>query len=518
MLVLHAHLPYVRHPEHEYFLEENWLYEAMAETYIPLIDMLERLIDDGVDFGITLSVSPTLLAMLDDGLLRERFIRHIERLIELSEKEIVRTKRDARLNPLARMYNRNFKRTLRLFTKRYRKDLAGAIRGVAETARVELITTSATHAYLPNLSSVPDAVNAQISIAVKDHARRFGRRPQGLWLPECGYYEGLDGILKDSGLRYTFLETHGLLFGTPRPKRGVHRPVKSPAGLAVFARDEASSRQVWCSKTGYPGDPDYRDFYRDIGFDLPLKYIGPYIHPDGHPGGIRVPTGIKYHRITGRERKRVYVRERALERARLHATDFMAKKQSEAGALNSQYGFRPLMVAPYDAELFGHWWHEGMDWLEHLLRGLSAQDIVRTITGSEYLSKNRRLEVVRPSPSSWGRGGYGSTWCSESNNWALRHIHAAERAMKRLTGIKAAGLDPLGHRAFNQAMRELLLMESSDWPFLIEYGTAPNYGERRLSGHIRNFSAIYGMIVKGEIDEGFLSEAELRTRIFPKMP
>ncbi|MDP2167146.1 MAG: DUF1957 domain-containing protein [Thermodesulfovibrionales bacterium] len=512
LLLLHAHLPYVRHPEHEYFLEENWLYETLIETYIPLAGLLERLIDDGVDFRLSLSLSPTLLAMFDDPLLRERFMGYLDRTSELTEREISRTKNDSRIRPLAEMYNENLNRIRRLYVERYGSDLSSAFLRLADTGNVELITTSATHAYLPNLSVMPDAVRTQIATACRDYERRLLRPPRGMWLPECGYYEGLDSMLKESGIEYFFLESHGLLHASPAPKYGVFMPVRSASGAAVFARDKASAMQVWSSKAGYPGDPDYREFYRDIGFDLPLKYIRPYIHPDG----IRIPTGIKYHRITGRGAgKRPYERGKAVKKAKLHAEDFIRKKQAEAGRLNESYGFSPVLTAPYDAELFGHWWFEGIDWLEFLLRGLDAQDEIKTITPSEYLADNPALQTVSPSASSWGKGGYGSTWCSERNNWAIRHLHAASERMKGLSLRFPEAKDPLLKKALNQALRELLLMEASDWPFMIERRTSPHYAEDRLIGHINNFNRLYGMLTGGAMDSGLVSEMERKTRLFP---
>ena len=399
ILVLHAHLPYIRHPEHEYFLEENWLYEAITESYIPLIDVFDRLLNDNIDFRITLSLSPTLVEMFNDSFLRERYLRYINNLIELSEKELLRNRGDISFEPLARMYNDRFKRVKFLYEESCKKDLTAAFRRLRETGKVEIITTAATHSYLPVLSMYPQAVRAQIRVAKANHIKNFGEAPAGIWLPECGYYNGADNLLEEAGIKFFFMDTHGILNGTPTPRYGVYKPVSCPSGVIAFGRDIESSKQVWSSIEGYPGDFAYRDFYRDAGFDLPKDYIKPHIHPDG----IRTYTGIKYYRITGKtEDKMPYVREQALVKAEEHAENFMLSRKRQIEFLYNNVGFKPVITAPYDAELFGHWWFEGPDWLDSLMRKIArAQDVFRTITPSEYLS-----EPNPPSPP-FCKGGMG---------------------------------------------------------------------------------------------------------------
>ena len=205
-LVLHAHLPYVRHPEHEYFLEENWLYESITETYIPLLDLFSRLIDDGTDFRITLSLSPALIEMFNDPLLRERYERHICGLIDLSEREVKRTKRDIHFGPVARMYRKKFKRAYSLFHDLFRKDLVSVFRAVQKTGKVRILTSAATHAFLPNMAAYPTAVKAQVRIGSRQYRKNFGRSPEGIWLPECGFVPGFDRYISDEGIKYFFLD------------------------------------------------------------------------------------------------------------------------------------------------------------------------------------------------------------------------------------------------------------------------------------------------------------------------
>src|SRR2546422_894875 len=282
-LVLHCHLPYVRHPEHEHFLEENWLYEAITDTYIPLLRVLNGLVRDGVDFRLTATLSPPLISMLRDPLLISRYERHLNRLIELASKEVHRTGSQPEFHRLATMYLERFLQTRYAFAQEYGRDLVGAFGRLQELGKLEIITCGATHGFLPLLNVTPSAVRAQLRTAVAHYEEVFGRPPHGIWLPECGYYPGLDEVLRDVGLQFFFTESHGLLYADPRPRYGVHAPVFCPTGVAAFARDLDSSKQVWSAEEGYPGDPAYRDYYRDIGWDLDYDYIRPYIHVDGKP-------------------------------------------------------------------------------------------------------------------------------------------------------------------------------------------------------------------------------------------
>jgi 1,4-alpha-glucan branching enzyme len=519
-IVLHSHLPYIRHPEYDCFLEENWLYEAITESYIPLLDVFERLINDGIDFRITLSLSPTLVEMFNDNLLRERYKRYIERLIELTEKEAYRTKGDINFEPVVRMYKKRFRKVRYLFEDVYKKDLISAFKALQDTDKIEIITSAATHAFLPNLSMYPQGVRAQIKIGAEQYRKFFGRYPEGIWLPECGFTPGFDLYMKESGIRFFFLETHGLIHGTPLPRYGVYAPISCPSGVVAFGRDVESSKQVWSSIEGYPGDFDYRDFYRDIGFDLNLDYIKSYLHPDG----IRTYTGLKYYRITGKtDNKKPYVIQNAKKKAEEHARNFIFNREIQINSLSeilkAQHAeLKPIITATYDAELFGHWWFEGLEWLDFLLRKIHLeQRNFRTITPSEYLSFQAHLPVnfqaCQPSMSSWGYKGYNEVWLNGSNDYVYRHLLKATERMIYLAErfYNAKGLV---QRALNQAAREVLLSQHSDWTFIMKMGTAKEYAEKRFIDHINRFNRLYQSIISDTISEKWLTELEYKDRIF----
>ncbi|MFA5074189.1 MAG: 1,4-alpha-glucan branching protein domain-containing protein [Nitrospirota bacterium] len=509
-LVLHSHLPYVRHPEHDRFLEEDWLYEAISETYIPLIAVFNGLIRDGIDFRITLSLTPTLVSLLTDPLLQERYVKHITHLTELAEKEIDRTRSQPEFHTLAGMYRDMFIRARSVFEK-YDRNLVSAFRKFNELGKVELITSAATHGFLPLMNN-PHAVRAQIRVAVEHFTKHFHKPPKGIWLPECGYYEGLDEILKEFGVEYFFVDAHGLLHASPRPKYGVFAPIYCPSGVAAFGRDLESSAQVWSSIEGYPGDYVYRDFYRDIGFDLEYNYVKPYLHQDGSRGNL----GIKYYRITGEsDTKSPYDREAALKKSNEHAADFLKSRQLQATRLADLFQTRkPIIVAPYDTELYGHWWFEGPNWIDYLIRKTTEQDIIRLLTPSEYLKNNPNNQVSTPSASSWGDKGYSEVWLDKSNDWIYRHLHKAADRMVELAQTYPQ-TEAILLRALNQAARELLLAQSSDWAFILKTGNHAEYAIRRTKEHILNFTRLYHAIKENRIDETWLQHVQNQNVIFP---
>jgi 1,4-alpha-glucan branching enzyme len=513
-LVLHAHLPFVRHPEHEFSLEESWLFEAITETYVRLFMAFENLVADDVDFRLTLSLTPTLASMLLDPLLQERYLARLDRSIELARREIVRTQTQPQFQVLATMYEQLFVRVRHAFVDWYGGNLVNAFKRFQDLGKIEVIASAATHGYLPLLSVNESAVRAQVRIGVEHYTELFGRAPQGFWLPECGYYPGVDRILADHGIRYTILETHGITHASERPKNGVHAPLSCPSGVAVFGRDPDSSKQVWSSVEGYPGDFDYREFYRDIGYDLDLDYIGPYIHPDG----IRIDTGLKYFRITGPNRqKEVYVPEWAGMKAERHAGHYLSGRVSQVEHLSKHMDRKPLIVAPYDAELFGHWWWEGPAWIEHLLRKTALdQKAVKLITPSEYLAEYPENQIAQPSQSSWGFKGFNDVWLNSRNAWIYPHLHAAAETMDSIGAGHAGAAGPV-RRAIDQAARELLLAQASDWAFMINAGAMMDYAANRTKSHLLRFRQLVRQIEAGSVDAEWLERMESQDNVFPQI-
>ena len=511
-LVLHAHLPYVRHPEHDNFLEERWLFEAITETYLPLLERFERLANDRVPFRVTMSFTPTLLAMLADPLLQSRYLQYLGKLIELCEKEIQRTRWLPPFHRLALFYRHRLTTARRMYVDAYQRDLIRPFRELSDRGLLEPIASAATHGFLPLLGEQPEASRAQVEIGVRAFEQAFGRAPQGFWLPECGYAAGFEDLLRRFGIRYFLTDAHGVLFAVPRPKYAVYAPVITPSGVAAFGRDLTSSKSVWSADEGYPGHPDYREFYRDAGYDLEYDYVRPYLNGDGS----RLHTGIKYYRITGHtEDKQPYDPDRAFETASRHAEEFLEHRIQHAQALRSIIDRTPLIVSPYDAELFGHWWYEGPDWLELLIRKASERpDGVALITPSDYLQAYPENQPAQPCASSWGNGGYNDVWLNGSNDWVYRHLHTMTERMTD-AARRFPRADALRTRILNQMARELLLAQSSDWAFILKTQTHTTYAYRRLHDHLARFSHLHDAAQQGRVDEAWLSDIEARDAPFP---
>jgi 1,4-alpha-glucan branching enzyme len=512
---LHAHLPFVRHPEFEDFLEEDWLYEAISETYLPLLKVFDRATDEGIPFRFSMTMSPPLVAMLRDELLMSRYSARLDKLCELTDKEVHRTRGDPTFHGLALHYQREFRELRQLFNDRYRRDLVGAFKRLEDEGRLELLTCGATHGFLPLMQMYPEAVRAQVAVAVAHHRRHFGRDPSGIWLPECGYFPGADAYLAEQNIRFFFVDTHGITDATPRPRWGVYAPIYTPSGPAAFARDPESSMQVWSAESGYPGDPDYREFYRDVGWDLEFDYVRDYVQPTG----ARKNVGIKYYRITGRTaHKQPYDPARAAERAALHAGNFMFNRERQIEHLASRMGgTRPIVVSPYDAELYGHWWYEGPMFLDYLLRKVAYdQKTIRLATPGEYLRENPEQQVATPPLCSWGAGGYAGVWLDGSNDWIYRHLH---KAAERMIGLAREYREPdaVTRRALNQAARELLLAQSSDWAFIMKTGTMVEYAIRRTKEHLLRFTRLHDQIRSGQIDQAWLAHVETKDNLFPEI-
>ena len=534
-LILHAHLPFVRHPEYPEFLEEDWLFEAITEVYLPLIFIIQNLHEAGVKPRLAMNVSPPLCEMLADPMLQERYTRHLENLLELARKEVRRTEAEAMdFSDVARMYVDTFSHSLDLWNNRYKRDLVSAFFFFLNEGAIEIITCGATHGFLP-LISTDEARGAQIKVAVNNYRKHFGRTPRGIWLPECAYEPGIEGYLKEAGIEYFISDTHAILYGDPRPRYGVHAPVFCPNGTAVFARDVETSQQVWSAEIGYPGNDVYREFYRDVGWDLPIEYLRPHLHADGN----RRHLGLKYHRITGRnvpqQNKAPYIPALAREKAAENASHFIGERITQARLLRDVFeGHPPLVVSPYDAELFGHWWHEGPQFLDFFFRKLRYdQSEIAAITPGDFLDSGFPIQRQQPTASSWGENGYYKVWINEQNAWMYPYQHDAERRMTQLVGefgvssfeLKVDDTNSkletrnseLRIRLLNQLARELLLAESSDWAFQIYQGTTVEYSSRRFQSHIHRFDLLAKMLETGEVDHELLAEIERRDNIFSEI-
>lgn len=514
-IVLHGHLPYVHEPSHEEFLEEDWLLEAIADTYLPLLAMLNGLAEDEIPVRLTIGLTPPLLEMFASPSLALKAEARLLRLRTLAEEEVRRLRNDAPRQKTAAHFLKSMAERVELW-RELKGDLGQGFRRHQDEGRLEILASAATHAVLP-LVATEELRRAQIRIGVDLYREVFGCAPKGFWLPECAFTPGLDRLLAEAGILYVILETHALTGATPAPKNGVFRPLRMPQGVFGFGRDLSSSRQVWAQEVGYPGDPLYRELYRDVAFDAPYDYIKRWLHKDG----VRRNIGLKYHRVTGKvelHEKELYDPEIAWARADVHAGNFLWHRGEQARHLAVELETVPSILSPYDMELFGHWWFEGPQFLESIFRRMGNPETrapVRILCPSDVLREGQGFEVGIPPLSTWGEGGFLKVWLNEQNAWVLRHQQESERRMLERANEHPEAL-PQKKRLLDQMLREVLLLQSSDWAFIMTKNTSVYYARKRVTDHVDRFLKLHDAL-EGvtPVDEAWLQEIERTDAIFP---
>ena len=520
--VLHSHLPYARNAG-MWPHGEEWIHEAIADTYIPILDSLNELVDEGIDFKLTIGITPILAEQLADESIINNFIQYAAERAAWASNDVARFEEEGnhQAKELAKFYHHWYARHLTNFRDRYNRDILGAFKTLQDAGYLEIATSAATHGYLPLLSR-DSSVYGQIRTGVEVYRRRFGREPKAIWLPECAYrpaYEesgngsvtrpGLESFLASQGLEVFFSETHTVEGGRPVGKAAgeaiglygaVQRRYKvtvtedtqtdpgttfqaywvgdAPGQVAVLGRNNRTGQQVWSGTYGYPGDYWYREFHRKDSV-----------------------SGLQYWRIGGADvdlgQKPLYDPAEAQKRVVDHAAHFAHLVEELLTGYASETGKFGIISSAYDTELFGHWWFEGADWLKHVLRRLSRSEVVELTTASRIIDEHAPARVLALPESSWGAGGGHFTWLNPDTEWMWPVIHKAERQMEELVAAypNAAGIQ---RDVLNQAARELLLLESSDWPFLVTTGQAKEYAIERFNEHVSRFEALAEFAAAGE--------------------
>ncbi len=518
-LVLHQHLPFVRHPEYEVGLEEQWFFEAVVSVYTQLLHVLWNLERDKVDFRLTVSLTPPLLSMMQDPHLKLRAARHIDECIKLATRERDNARGKPWLAAAEQILSRFW--TAKHVWDAYEGDLTRGYRDFQNAGKLEVITCPATHWILPLYKDFPEAIRGQVRTAKRQYERVFGRSPRGIWLAENAWTPGLDSFLAEEGIRWFLVNPKGLREGDTRPFFDSANPVITPAGTAAFPIDPETRAKIWSRENGFPGHPNYKEWYRDLGYDADWDYLTDY----WKTAGVRRNTGIKYYRITARGAdlggKTYYVPEWADETREAQAAQFVFERGAQATYFQEKHGGRkPCVVSAYDAELFGHWWEEGPGFLESVFRKLLwDQSVVRPVTPSEYLAESPHHQRMTPGASSWGKGDYFQTWVEgreyQPNTWVYRHLFRLVGKMADLATRHRETADLLLKRALDQAARCLFLAGASDWGFLIETGQAVRYSEVQIVRHLDRARELMRQVDAGKIHEDYLTILEDADTIFP---
>jgi 1,4-alpha-glucan branching enzyme len=524
VFMLHSHLPYYRKAGMWPFGEES-VYECMVETYIPLLNAIGDLWDEGIPAKLTLGITPILGEQLADPHLNEGFDKFLQARIEaaqLDEKKYA--SRSETHNPellhLARFYLNWFQQIRRDYHERWNRDIIGGLRKYQDLGAIEITTSAATHCFSPLLKT-DSSIFAQYKTGVESYKRQFGRAPKGFWLPECAYRPGLEKWLYELGLQYFFTESFVIeggqtvelrrVFGPYGTIEYVPAPPRPPTGLdtfeaywlkeypvAVMGRHEKAGYQVWSADQGYPGDGNYREFHKKDDV-----------------------SGLHYWKLTSKSTdlgaKEIYSPEAANVRTRENSDHYVGFVQQSLTDHLKETGKPGLVMVSFDTELFGHWWFEGVGWIKDVIRKFRTYTAVNMCTASEYLEANPPTRAIEIPESSWGSGGHWQVWLNNETEWMWPIINESETIMQELAEAnknKGGGLLP---RALKQAGRELLLLQSSDWPFLVTTGQAKDYALERFNHHHDRFKALTDMIRFNKIDEAKLREFEDLDNPFPNI-
>jgi 1,4-alpha-glucan branching enzyme len=536
VLVLHSHIPYVlAHGSWPHGMD--WLYEAAAETYLPLLDVFERLAGEGVPSRTNVSFTPVLMEQLKDPGFVAGFEDYLRMKIEAAVRDRTYFEKTGNrvLEPLTGFWEARYRKLLTDFRDRFEGDIIAAFGSLQDRGLIEVLTSAATHGYFPLLSR-DESIRQQVRQGVATYRRCFGREPRGFWVPECGYrpgyawknplddgraYDrlGVDEILRQEGLSYFFVDAHLLRGGEARGVyvdrfpglkllwekfRDAYRPAEElphdaysayladPSGLPFFARDVVSGSQVWSRVLGYPGDGGYLEF-----------------HKQHFPGGLR------YWRITSSQAdlglKQPYDPAAAPSRLDGHARHFASvlRKSLEGRSAG-------VVASLYDTELFGHWWFEGTEWLAHVLKALGSGPVAPSTASAVLERQPPRTSIALPE-GSWGQGGFHWIWLNDDTSWIWRKIYRIEAASAALEP-RLRELDP---RLLKQFTREKFLLESSDWPFLISTWSARDYAEMRAAQHFERALTLAGWLEAGrpldDAEEALLQTFESEDRLFEKV-
>ncbi|WP_103350375.1 glycoside hydrolase family 57 protein [Amycolatopsis sp. CA-128772] len=465
-LVVHSHLPWLPH-HGTWPVGEEWLYQAWAHSYLPMVELLERFADEGRRDVLTLGVTPVLAAQLDDPYSIRAFHDWLGHWQLRAQHASTLWRGDPLLRELAAAEHRTAVRAAEELGTRWRHGFSPILRSLVDNSTIELLGGPLAHPFQPLLD--PRVREFALNAGLADTALRLGTRPEGIWAPECGYAPGMETGYAAAGVRRFMVDGPSL-----RGETWAARPV-GDSDVVAFGRDLEVTYRVWSPKAGYPGHAAYRDF-----------------HTWQHE------VGLKAARVTGKtvepQDKAPYDPALAADVLGTHVKDFVETVVARLRSLKKQHGREALVVAAYDTELFGHWWYEGPAWLEGVLRALPEAGVrVTTLKGA--LETGHVGEPIDLPSSSWGSGKDWRVWDGEQvKDMVAANAALQERLLDLVAGLATTARDTVA----DQAVAEAMLALESDWAFMVTKDSAADYARRRAAVHTERFDTLADLLRRGD--------------------
>lgn len=558
VLILHTHLPYVlNHGNWPH--GSDWVCEAVAECYIPLLNSFNKLKKEGISPQATIDISPVLCEQIEHPEFAKLFTDYCDVRVKMAkddEQFFKRTGQDPQQAHVARYWQAWYSKRKEEFLGVYKSSIVCALKQLQDDGDIEVMTCGATHGYFALLGD-DKSIRLQLKAAVENYKKHFGRNPRGIWLPECSYRPqtqwksylpvehlqkpvlrpGIELLVAQAGIEYFVIDEQMIRASIPvgyfkqdkertfvkSTTRNAEHPFdKTPLALynvasnaetashtsVVFTRDQSIAMQVWSGDMGYPGDPLYLDFHKKHN-----------------------RSALRYWRVTDTKAdmmyKLLYVPEWAQERVNIHAFHFT---QSIEKALLGNYRVThrfATLTAPFDTELFGHWWFEGPQFIEQVLRGLHHSPYVNTVCAGHQLDIVQPNEVVSIPEGSWGKNGHHEVWMNPDTQYMWEAIYKSEKLFSdTMLHIASSLQNKTVRRVATQAMRELMLLQASDWEFLVSTFSAKDYAEMRFFFHHSDFKRLCDIATKladsktkrlSKQEKAYLEETEQRNNIFPEL-
>lgn len=482
----------------------------MTGTYIPMLNMFCRLEKDGIPFKIALVISPVLCSLLSDPYIQQQYIEHLDSLIALGKSEAERHASSG-CNSQAAFCLESIEKTKHDFTQTYGCNLLEKIQHFERKGCIELIPTAATYAYLPHYADFPEAINAQIETGLYSQRQFFGDSGEGFWLPYLGWAKGLEQTLRSYGQNYAIADARTILFSRECPEKGIFSPVRTKTSLVLFGCDPATPHDI-AGEDGFSSKEAYRSQHHDIGFDLQTEQSEAFFGK----GAERIQTGYTYWSNASDDGRLVpYSEEDAKKQIVKDAIQFYEskfRKLDEAAKILKEED--AVLVCAIPAELLGQSWHEGVEWLENVIRCADAKKGFDFELCKNLIEKQFSLPKIEPYPCSANGLGYGEDLLDNTNSWMMRYVRKATDRMIDLTD-RFPSETSLKERLLNMAAKQVLLAQSGEWPMMIHDGKFPGHAAELFKEEILSFSKVFDSLASNTVSTEWLTLCEKRHALFP---